>query len=91
MRIFESGIYDLDNNAIERQMRPVSIGRKNYMFAGSHDGAHRAAVLYSLLNTCKLNKVNPWEGLRDVLIRISSDKSVKPCDLLPQNWKMAKT
>lgn len=87
LRIFESGIYDLDNNAIERQMRPVAIGRKNYMFAGSHDGAHRAAVLYSLLNTCKLNKVNPWEWLKDVLIRIGSDKSVKPCDLLPQNWQ----
>lgn len=87
MRIFESGDFDLDNNAIERQMRPIAIGRKNYMFAGSHDGAHRAAVLYSLLNTCKLNKVNPWEWLKDVLIRISSDKSVKPVDLLPHNWK----
>lgn len=87
LRIFESGAYDLDNNAIERQMRPIAIGRKNYMFAGSHEGAHRAAVLYSLLNTCKLNKVNPWEWLRDVLVRISSDKLVKPLDLLPHNWK----
>lgn len=88
-RILESGIYDLDNNAIERQMRPVAIGRKNYMFAGSHDGAHRAAVLYSLLNTCKLNKVNPWEWLKDVLVRVSSDKSVKPVDLLPHRWRQA--
>jgi len=88
LRIFENGNFDLDNNAIERQMRPVAIGRKNYMFAGSHEGAHRAAVLYSLLNTCKLNKVNPWEWLRDVLIRIASDKSVKPIDLLPHNWKI---
>ena len=87
LRIFENGNFDLDNNAIERQMRPVAIGRKNYMFAGSHDGAHNAAVLYSLLSTCKLNKVNPWEWLRDVLIRIGSDKSVKPFDLLPQNWQ----
>ncbi len=87
MRIFESGDYDLDNNAIERQMRPVAIGRKNYMFAGSHDGACRAAILYSLLNTCKLNKVNPWEWLRDVLVRVSSDNSVKTIDLLPHNWK----
>lgn len=87
LRIFESGDFDLDNNAIERQMRPVAIGRKNYMFAGSHQGARNAAVLYSLLNTCKLNKVNPWQWLRDVLIRIGSDNSVKPVDLLPQNWK----
>ena len=48
-RIFEKGDFDLDNNAIERQMRPVAIGRKNYMFAGSHEGAHNAAVLYSML------------------------------------------
>lgn len=87
MRIFESGDYDLDNNAIERQMRPVAIGRKNYMFAGSHEGARRAAILYSLLNTCKLNKVNPWEWLRDVLVRVSSDNSVKAIDLLPHSWK----
>ena len=87
LRIFERGEFDLDNNAIERQMRPVAIGRKNYMFAGSHDGAHRAAVLYSLLNTCKLNKVNPWEWMRDVLVRVSSDSSVSAADLLPQHWR----
>lgn len=91
LRIFENGNFDLDNNAIERQMRPVAIGRKNYMFAGSHEGANRAAVLYSLLNTCKLNKVNPWEWLKDVIIRISSDNSVKPADLLPHNWKKSNT
>lgn len=88
MRIFERGEYELDNNAIERQMRPIAVGRKNYMFAGSHDGARNAAVLYSLLNTCKLNKVNPWEWLRDILVRISSDSSVKAGDLLPHRWKL---
>lgn len=60
-RIFESGVFDLDNNGIERQMRPIAISRNNYMLARSHDGARRATVLNSLLNTCKLNKVNPWE------------------------------
>ena len=88
-RIFQSGDFDLDNNAIERQMRPVAIGRKNYMFAGSHEGAHRAAVLYSLLNTCKLNKINPWEWMRDVLVRTASDKSVKAISLLPHNYRPA--
>ena len=86
-RIFEDGTFELDNNGIERQMRPVAIGRKNYLFAGSHDGAHRAAVMYSLLNTCKLNKVNPWEWLSDVLRRISSDRHAKACELLPHHWK----
>lgn len=86
--ILESPVFELDNNGIERQIRPVAIGRKNYMFAGSHDGAKRAAVLYSLLNTCKLNKVNPWEWLRDVMLRVSSDKSVTAADLLPHHWKI---
>lgn len=85
-RIFESGEYYLDNNAIERQMKQVAIGRKNYYFAGSHDGAHRAAVLYSLLGTCRLNNVNPWEWLRDVLTRISDPKGGTVTELLPYNW-----
>jgi transposase len=50
----ESNEYELDNNAIERQMKYIAFGRKNYYFAGSHDGARRAAVLYSLLGTCRL-------------------------------------
>lgn len=59
MRLMGSGEYELDNNAIERQMKYIAIGRKNYYFAGSYDGARRAAVLYSLLGTCRFNKVNP--------------------------------
>lgn len=86
-RIFENGSFELDNNQIERQMRPVAIGRKNYLFAGSHDGARRAAALYSLLNTCKLNKVNPWQWLSDVLRRISSDRTVTAAQLLPHRWR----
>lgn len=86
--IFSNANFELDNNAIERQIRPVAIGRKNYLFAGSHDGAKRAAILYSLLNTCKLNKVNPWEWLKDVLTRINSDKTAKAADFLPHNWKI---
>ena len=85
-RIFDSGMLALDNNAIERQMRPIAIGRKNYLFAGSHEGAYRAAVLYSLLNTCKLNKVNPWQWLSDVLRRISSDRHIDASGLLPHRW-----
>lgn len=86
--IFAKLEFQLDNNAIERQIRPVAIGRKNYLFAGSHNGAQRAAVLYSLLNTCKLNNVNPWEWLRDVLTRVSSDRTITASDLLPHNWKL---
>ena len=88
LRIFESGVADLDNNAIERQMKQIAIGRKNYYFAGSHEGATRAAVLYSLLATCRLNKVNPWEWLRDILRRISDPSGGSAAQLLPHRWKM---
>jgi transposase len=85
-RIMTSGEFDLDNNAIERQMRPIALGRKNYLFAGSHDGAHRAAVLYSLFNTCKIHNVNPRLWLADVLRRIPSERGLDPNDLLPHCW-----
>ena len=81
------GRFEIDNNQIERQMRPIAVGRKNYLFAGSHDGAHSAAVLYSLINTCKLNKVNAFDYLRDVLVRIHRPGKIE--DLLPQNWAAA--
>ncbi len=71
----------IDNNLVENAIRPVAIGRKNYLFAGSHNGARRAAMLYSFLGTCKMNNVNPFEWLRDVLIRIP-DYSVNKLDLL---------
>jgi len=87
LRIMESGVYELDNNSIERQMKYIAIGRKNYYFAGSHDGARRAAVLYSLLGTCRLNKVNPWEWLSDVLVRVNVASDDTPVSLLPMNWK----
>jgi hypothetical protein len=87
MRIMESGVYELDNNSIERQMKYIAIGRKNYYFAGSHEGARRAAVLYSLLGTCRLNKVNPWEWLSDVLVRINVASDDTAVSLLPINWK----
>ena len=85
-RILTKGTYELDNNAIEREMRPIAVGRKNYLFAGSHDGARRAAIFYSFFGTCRLNKVNPWAWLSDVLRRIGSDRSVKAADLLPHRW-----
>jgi transposase len=87
MRIMDSGAYELDNNSIERQMKYIAIGRKNYYFAGSHEGARRAAVLYSLLGTCRLNKVNPWEWLSDVLVRVNVRSDDTAISLLPMNWK----
>ena len=77
---------EIDNNLVENAIRPVAIGRKNYLFAGSHNGARRAAMLYSFLGTCKINNVNPFEWLRDILRRIPSHSVNRLQQLLPNNW-----
>lgn len=89
--IFSDGRYELDNNAIERQMRPIAVGRKNYLFAGSHEAAQRAAIIYSLLGTAKLHKVNPFEWLKHVF-QVMRDYPVNRVhELLPHNWKKTST
>lgn len=80
------GRLEIDNNLVENAIRPVAIGRKNYLFAGSHNGARRAAMLYSLLGTCKVNDVNPFEWLRDVLFKIQDYKITNLHELLPAQW-----
>ena len=81
----------IDNNPVENEVRPLAIGRKNYLFAGSHDAAQRAAMIYSLLATCRLHNINPYEWLKDVLIRIPSHNVKNLAELLPQNWKKSET
>lgn len=81
------GRYEIDNNNIENKIRPLALGRKNYLFAGSHEAAQRAAMMYSFFATCKDNDVNPLEWLTDVLARIQEHKANKLHELLPQNWK----
>jgi transposase len=78
----------IDNNLIENAIRPVAIGRKNYLFAGSHNGARRAAMLYSFLGTCKINDVNPFEWLQHVLNLIPNHPVNKLQELLPHICKM---
>ena len=80
------GRMEIDNNLVENAIRPVAIGRKNYLFAGSHNGAHRAAMLYSFLGTCKIKEVNPFEWLRDVLSKIQDYKITNLPELLPAQW-----
>ncbi|CCW19288.1 Mobile element protein [Sphingobium indicum BiD32] len=87
----EDGRIDVDSNMIERQMRPVAIGRRNSLFAGNEGGARSWAVLASLLQTAKLNGLDPFTWLDDVLTRIVSGE-VKNNDLdqlLAWNWKPA--
>lgn len=79
-----NGNLEIDNNLVENAIRPVAIGRKNYLFAGSHNGARRAAMLYSFLGTCKINDVNPFEWLRNVLAEIPTAPVNNLSTLLPR-------
>ena len=81
------GRLEIDNNLVENTIRPVALGRKNYLFAGSHDSAQRAAILYSILASCKICNVNPLEYLTDVLGRIQDHPINAIENLLPYNWK----
>ena len=81
------GRIGLDNNTVERAIRPIALGRKNHLFAGSDGGAERWAVVASLLATAKLNGVEPFAYLKDVLERMSDGHPVSRIDdLLPWNW-----
>lgn len=78
---------NIDNNLVENAIRPVAVGRKNYLFAGSHEAAQRAAMIYSLLATCKLHGINPFYWLRDVLENMHRYTTENIEGLLPQNWR----
>ena len=82
----EHGILEIDNNAAERSMRPIAVGRKNWLFAGSVAGGERAAIFYSLLETAKLNGINPQVWLTDILTRLPDHNSKRIHELLPWNW-----
>lgn len=84
-----TSLLNIDNNPVENSIRPVAVGRKNYLFAGSHAAAQRAAMFYSLLATCKNLQINPSDWLQDVLERIAQRPINKIKDLLPQNRKPA--
>lgn len=84
MRYTSDGKLEIDNNLIENAIRPVAIGRKNYLFAGSHNGAKRAAMLYSFLGTCKINDVNPFEWLKNTLEVIPTFPIKKLHKLIPR-------
>ena len=90
-RALDDGRLALDNNPAERALRGVAVGRKNYLFAGSDRGAQRAAALYSLIGTAKLNRLDPEAYLRDVLARIADHPALQLSSLLPWNWAALQT
>ncbi len=81
------GRLNIDNNPVENAIRSIAIGRKNYLFAGSHDAAQRAAMVYSLFATCRLHQINPYDWLKDVLERMHLYTTGNVEQLLPHNWK----
>ena len=86
-RFLEDGRVDLDNNPVERAIRPIALGRKNHLFAGSDGGGSRWATVCSLIATAKLNDVEPFAYLRDILERMSDGHPMSRIDdLLPWNW-----
>jgi hypothetical protein len=91
VRCFDDGRLALDNNAAERALRGVAIGRKNWLFAGSDAGGRRAAAMYSLIESAKLNGINPQLYLADVLARIADHPARHIAELLPWNWQPADT
>jgi transposase len=87
-RFLDDGRIELDNNSVERAMRPVALSRKNSLFAGSDEGADNWACLASLVETCKLNRVNPQVYFADLLTRLVNGWPQKRIDeLMPWNWQ----
>ena len=82
------GRLKIDNNAVENSIRPVALGRKNYLFAGSHEAAKRSGMLYSLLGTCKMNGIEPYGWLKGILQQIADHPINKIHDLLPHRYQV---
>ncbi len=83
MAIFEDVQLELDNNKIENKIRPLALGRKNYLFAGSHDAAQRIAMMYSFMASCQAKGVNPHTWLKETLDQVATTKLSELYRLLP--------
>lgn len=77
----------LDNNTSERALRIIATGRKNFLFVGHEEGGHNLAILQTLCSTCLIHKINPYEYIRDVVVRVRFHPNSKIDELLPMNWK----
>ena len=86
-RFLDDGRICLTNNAAERALRGIALGRKSWLFAGSDRGGQRAAIMYSLIASAKMNDVDPQAWLADVLARIAGHPTQHVAQLLPWNWR----
>lgn len=87
-RYVNDGRFRIDNNLVENAVRPLALGRKNFLFCGNHDAAARAAIVYSLVDSCKALDIDPREWMEDVLLRIPGNENSREAlrDLLPDKW-----
>ena len=87
-RYVNDGRFCIDNNLVENAIRPLALGRKNFLFCGNHDAAVRAAIVYSLVDTCKSRGVDPRAWIEDVLLRIPGNENNREAlrELLPDKW-----
>lgn len=87
-RYVNDGRFRIDNNLVENAIRPLALGRKNFLFCGNHDAAARAAIVYSLVDSCKALDIDPREWLEDVLLRIPGNENSREAlrELLPDKW-----
>ncbi len=85
----DHGFLELDNNTAERGVRGIAVGRKNWLFIGSEGGGGAVAIAYTLIETAKLNGVDPQAWLTDTLVRIADHKITKLDELMP--WRYAQT
>jgi hypothetical protein len=90
-RFITDGRLEMSNNAAERAIRPLALGRKNYLFAGADAGGERAAVLYTIIETAKLNGLDPEAYLADILARIADHPAKRIDQLLPWQWTVSAT
>jgi len=86
IRYADDGRCEIDNNIIENAIRPVALGRKNYLYAGSHEAAERTAMMYTFMSCCKINNIEPYSWLRDTLTHLPDTKISLIDNLLPNNW-----
>jgi transposase len=87
LRYTEDGRIPIDNNSAERSLKPVVIGRKNYLFMGSDEGGRRAAMIYTLIESCRQNVVEPWKYLRDIMQGLPTWPIKRILELAPFYWK----
>lgn len=86
----EDGRAEIDNNLVENAIRPAAVGNKNWLFIGEADAGHTRAILFTLIEACRRQKIDPWRYLRDVLTQMPHMKITQVGQLTPEAWAKAR-